>query len=152
MMKAYSLDFREKIIDAHLMEGVSVRKVAQRFGVATSFVEKLLKQLRETGDILPKPHGGGPQPKLNEEQLQLVRALVEADNDATLEELCDQLAAETSITISRSSMGRMMQKLKLTRKKKRCTPPRRKVHECDRKPSPTSIDGSPGGLRPWCSS
>jgi transposase len=26
-MKAYSLDFREKIMDAHVMEGVSVRKV-----------------------------------------------------------------------------------------------------------------------------
>lgn len=116
-MKAYSLDFREKIIDAHFVEGVSVRKVAKRFGVAKSFVEKLLKQLRETGDILPKPHGGGPQPKLNREQLQLVRALVEADNEATLEELCDQLAAETSITISRSTMGRMVQTLELTRKK-----------------------------------
>jgi transposase len=117
-MKAYSLDFREKIIDAHFMEQVSVRKLAKRFRVATSFVEKLLKRLRETGDILPKPHGGGPQPKLNGEQLQLVRALVEADNDATLEELCDQLAAETSITISRSTMGRIVQTLELTRKKK----------------------------------
>jgi len=87
-MQAYSLDFREKIIDVHFMEGVSVRKVAKRFGVAKSFVETLLKQLRETGDILPKPHGGGPQPKLNGEQLQLVRTLVEADNDATLEADC----------------------------------------------------------------
>ncbi len=34
------------------MERVSVRKLAKRFGVATSFVEKLLKRLRETGDIL----------------------------------------------------------------------------------------------------
>jgi hypothetical protein len=28
MMKAYSLDFREKIIDAHFMERVSLRKLA----------------------------------------------------------------------------------------------------------------------------
>jgi transposase len=132
VMKAYSLDFREKIIDAHFMERVSVRKLAKRFGVATSFVEKLLKRLRETGDILPRPHGGGPQPKLNAEQLQLVKALVEADNDATLEELCDQLAAETSITISRSTMGRIVQTLGFTRKKKHCTPPRRRVHGCDK--------------------
>jgi transposase len=54
-MKAYSLDSREKIID---MERVSVRNLAKRFGVATSFVEKLLKGLRETDDILPKPHRG----------------------------------------------------------------------------------------------
>jgi hypothetical protein len=38
----------------YFTERMSVRKVAKRFGVATSFVEKLLKQLRETGDILPR--------------------------------------------------------------------------------------------------
>jgi transposase len=117
-MKAYSLDLREKIIDAHIMEGVSVRKVAKRFRVATSFVETLLKRLRETGDILPKPHGGGPQPKLKAEQIALVATLVEADNDATLAELCDQLAAATSIRVSRSTMGRVVNALGFTRKKK----------------------------------
>ncbi|MGG6242917.1 IS630 family transposase [Nodosilinea sp. AN01ver1] len=117
-MKAYSLDFREKIIDVYFTEHVSVRKLAQRFGVSKSFVETLLKRLRETGDILPKPHGGGVQPKLNAEQLKLVKALVDADNDATLDELRGRLAAETSILMSRSSMGRIVQKLELTRKKK----------------------------------
>jgi transposase len=132
VMKAYSLDFREKIIDVYFIERVSVRKLAKRFGVATSFVDKLLKGLRETGDILPKPHGGGPQPKLKTEQLQGLKALVEADNDATLTELCDQLTAATSIRISRSTMGRMIQKLGFTRKKKRCTPRKRKVHGCNK--------------------
>ncbi len=131
-MKAYSLDFREKIIDVYFTEHVSVRKLAKRFGVSKSFVETLLKRLRETGDILPKPHGGGPQPKLNAEQLKLVKALVDADNDATLDELRDRLAAETSILMSRSSMGRIVQKLELTRKKKRCTRPRLRAHGCDK--------------------
>lgn len=116
-MKAYSLDFREKIIHIYFTERMSVRKVAKRFGVATSFVEKLLKQLRETGDILPKPHAGGPKPKLNEAQLNLVKALVEADNDATLDQLRQRLADETSISISRATMGRVLQQLGLTRKK-----------------------------------
>lgn len=138
-MKAYSLDFREKIIDVYFTEHVSVRKLAQRFGVSKSFVETLLKRLRETGDILPKPHGGGPQPKLNAEQLTLVKALVDADNDATLAELRDRLAAETSILMSRSSMGRIVQKLELTRKKKRCTQPRPRAHGCDK---PESSIGS----------
>ena len=131
-MKAYSLDFREKIIDVYFTEQLSVRKLAKRFGVSKSFIETLLKRLRETGDILPKPHGGGPQPKLNAEQLKLVKALVDADNDATLDELRERLAAETSILISRSSMGRITQKLELTRKKKRCTPPRQRVHGCNK--------------------
>ena len=131
-MKAYSLDFREKIIDIYFTERMSIRKLARRFGVAKSFIENLLKRLRETGDILPKPHGGGPQPKLNAEHLKLVKALVEADNDATLDELREHLDAETSIAISRSTMGRMVQKLNLTRKKKRCTQPRQRVYACSK--------------------
>lgn len=117
-MKAYSLDFRKKITDTYSKEELSQRKLAKRFGVALSFVEKLLKQQRETGDLAPKPHGGGRTPKLNAAQLALVTALVEADNDATLEELCEQLQQRTTITLSRSTMGRILQQLKLTRKKK----------------------------------
>ena len=30
-----------------------------RFRVALSFVQKIIKQWRETGDVSPKPHGGG---------------------------------------------------------------------------------------------
>ena len=117
-MKAYSLDFRKKIVDTYFKEPISQRKLAKRFGVALSFVEKLLKQLRETGDLAPKPYGGGPKPKLNATHLALVTTLVEADNDATLEELCQQLKEKTTITISRSTMGRVLQQLNLSRKKK----------------------------------
>lgn len=117
-MKAYSLDFRQKIIDTFFKEKPSQRQLAKRFRVALSFVEKMLKQQRETGDLAPKPHGGGPKPKLNAAQLSLVRALVEADNDATLEELCGQLKEQTTITISRSTMSRILQQMGLTRKKK----------------------------------
>lgn len=117
-MKAYSLDFRKKIADTYLAGFISQRKLAKRFRVSLSFVEKLLKQLRQTGDIAPKPHGGGHPPKLNPQQLSLLKALVEADNDATLAELCDQFQQQTRIPMSRSTMGRVLQKLNLTRKKK----------------------------------
>ncbi len=117
-MKAYSLDFRKKIVDTYFKEPISQRKLAKRFDVALSFVEKLLKQLRETGDLAPKTHGGGAKPKLNATHLALVTTLIEADNDATLEELCQQLKEKTTITISRSTMGRVLQQLNLTRKKK----------------------------------
>ncbi|MBI1243196.1 helix-turn-helix domain-containing protein, partial [Chrysosporum ovalisporum Ak1311] len=43
-MKAYSLDFRQKILDTYLESGISQRQLAKRFCVSLSFVEKLLKQ------------------------------------------------------------------------------------------------------------
>lgn len=125
-MKAYSLDFRKKIVGTYFTESISQRELARRFWVSLSFVEKLLKQLRETGNLAPKPHGGGHPPKLNAQQLALVEALVEANNDATLAELCEQFQRQTRLSISRSTMGRVLQKLNLTRKKKRYTPANRR--------------------------
>ena len=120
-MKPYSLDFRRKIVETYVNEPISQRKLANRFRISLSFVEKLLKQLRETGDFAPKPHGGGQTPKLNEQQLEFLSALVESHNDATLAELCELLEQETQVSISSSTMWRVLKQLNQTRKKKRCT-------------------------------
>ena len=50
-MRPYSVDFRQKIIDVWKKEKISIRGLAQRFDVAKSFIQKLLKQHKETGDI-----------------------------------------------------------------------------------------------------
>ena len=68
MAKAYSLDLRQKIVDAYDRGGISQRRLAKQFGVATSFVEKLLKQRRETGSIAPKAREEQTPPKLNDLQ------------------------------------------------------------------------------------
>lgn len=116
-MKAYSLDFRQKIMEVHHEGKTSQRQLAKRFKVAVSFVEKLIKQEKETGSIVPKGHGGGTKPKLTPEQKEVVAKLVTANNDSTLAELCDQLEAHVGVRVSRSTMGRVTQKLKLTVKK-----------------------------------
>ena len=53
-MKAYSIDFRQKIIDTYHAEPISQKAIAKRFSVALSFVQKLLKQYRKTKNITPK--------------------------------------------------------------------------------------------------
>ncbi len=50
-MRAYSLDLRQKIVDVYQNESISPRQLAQRFDVAKSFVIKLLKQHRATGEL-----------------------------------------------------------------------------------------------------
>ena len=47
----------------------------------------------------------------------VVTQLVEQDNDATLKELVTQLQEKIGVLVSRATMGRVVQKLKLTRKK-----------------------------------
>ena len=116
-MKAYSLDLRQKIIDVYEQEENSQRQLAQRFNVALSFVVKLLKQYRATGEISPKPFNGGVKLKLSLENLLTLADLIENNNDATLDELCHMLQEKIGVDISRVTMGRMTQRLKLTVKK-----------------------------------
>ena len=104
-------------MEVHHAGGTSQRQLARRFKVSLSFIEKLIKQKKETGCIAPKGHGGGAQPKLTPHQKQVVADLVAANNDATLEELRDQLQAEIGIRVSRSTMSRFTQELMLTFKK-----------------------------------
>ena len=120
-MKPYSCDLRQKVINAHNQKEGSQRQLAKRFSVSLSFVQSLLRRYRSSGTVEPLAHGGGQIPKLNNEQLALVGLLVESNNDATLVELCDRLEQQTQVKISRSSMGRITQKLNLTRKKKHYT-------------------------------
>jgi transposase-like protein len=52
-MKAYSLDFREKIVSAYKAGNTSIRKIAERFMVTIRTVHRLIKQKEETGDLTP---------------------------------------------------------------------------------------------------
>ena len=117
-MKAYSVDFRQKILDVYHSEPISQRALANRFCVALSFVQKLIKQRRQKQDIAPQTHRCGAKLKLNSEQLLILTEIIEANNDATLEELRYLLYQKIGITISRATMGRMTQYLKMTFKKK----------------------------------
>ncbi len=116
-MKPHSIEFRQKILEVREKEGTSIRKLADRFCVTKSFIQKLIKQYKETGDIHPYPQGGSPEPKLNQEQLIDLVEIIEANNDATLEELCDLLEERVQVRVSRATMGRITQKLNYSVKK-----------------------------------
>lgn len=128
-MRPYSLDLRQKIIDVYENEVISQRGLAKRFGVAKSFIQKLLKQYRETGSLEPKQRLQQTPTKLNDEQLVVLQQLVAEHNDATLEELQKYLEAKTSVRVSRSTVDRMLKKLNITVKKRPSTPRRRKLNE-----------------------
>ncbi|GAL91675.1 MAG: hypothetical protein RLZZ339_3488 [Cyanobacteriota bacterium] len=124
-MRPYSVDFRQKIIDVWEKEKISIRELAKRFNVAKSFIQKLLKQYRETGDIRPRPQGGSPPTKLNSEQLIILVEIIEANRDATLQELSNLLYEKTQIKVSRATLGRITKKLNQSFPKKFHRSPRK---------------------------
>jgi len=48
-MRAYSVDLRQKVIDAHNQQQGSQRQLAKRFRVSLTFIESLLKRYRTDG-------------------------------------------------------------------------------------------------------
>ncbi len=132
-MKAYSVDLRQKIIDVYNEGNLSQRQLAKQFHVAKSFVQKLLKQYRETGNIAPLKRKKQTPTKLNLTQLKVLEELVKNNNDATLEELRDQFIATTGIIISRSTVDRMLHRFNLTFKKKHCIQPKKGVKKSNSK-------------------
>ncbi|AFY36557.1 transposase-like protein [[Leptolyngbya] sp. PCC 7376] len=115
--KAYSLDLRQKIVDAYERGGVSQSSLARQFGVAKSFVQKLLDQKRLTGSIAPKKRSQQTPPKLNEEHQTILRQLLTKKNDATLAELCDEMEKRTGLRVANSTMHRTLRRMGYSLKK-----------------------------------
>ena len=81
-------------------------------------MQKLLKQYRQTETLAPQTYRAGGQIKLLPEQLIILAQLIETNNNATLEEVCHLLHQKIGVTISRTTIGRMTQRLNMTFKKK----------------------------------
>ena len=128
-MKAYSLDLRQKIIDTYFEGEISQRQLAKRFRVALSFVEKLLKQYRETGSIAPKVRIQQTPTKLNQEQLNVLSSILADKNDANKDELRMLLKQQTGVLIGRSTLDRMLRLLNLKLKKKHYTQTKKRLKE-----------------------
>ena len=116
-MKSYSIDLRQKVIDAYEAKEDSQRRLAKRFKIWYSSVQRWLKQYYVGEGIAPKPHGGGQSAKLSASQLEPVKAIIEGNNDATLFELCERVDEKLQVTVSRSTMGRITQQLGFSQKK-----------------------------------
>jgi transposase len=100
---------------------LSRRAAAERFRVSESCAIKLLQRWQRTGSVAPAPMGGSKGFALEPHEA-LVRELITAQPDMTLDELRARLAA-ASVTVGRTSIHRFLKALGLTLKKRRSTPP-----------------------------
>lgn len=116
-MRPYSTDLRLRVVQAYENREGSMRQLAARFRLSLSCVRDLLTRYRLTGDVTPKPHGGGSPAKLDATGLALVRTALEQQPDATLQELGNSLRATVQVTVSPATMSRGLAKLGLSRKK-----------------------------------
>jgi transposase len=122
MPRAYSVDLRERVLAACARGEGSRAAVAQRFSVGAATVYNWLRQAREEDRRAPKPHAGGPAPRLDAQGLAVLQELVARQNDATLAEHAERLAARTGVRVSLPTLCQVLRRLKLRRKKRRSGP------------------------------
>ena len=121
-MQSYSTDLRHKLLRAYEQGRGSQRALAALFGVSVSFVEKLLRRHRRTGEVTPKPHAGGQKRRLDTAAETVIQDAVRATPDITLDDLCTRVADTQGLRVSVPTMCRTLQRLGLPRKKSRSTP------------------------------
>jgi putative transposase len=120
MAAPLSLDIRKRIVAA-VEGGASRRSAAARFAVSESATIKLIQRWEQTSTLEPGQMGGH-RPFALAEHDALVRELVAAYPDQTLDELWGRLV-ERGVVVGRTSVHRYLSAIGLTHKKRRSTPP-----------------------------
>jgi transposase len=123
MPKAYSIDLRQRVVDAYEKLNLSYEAIAVQFSVGAASVDRWVSQFRRTGSVEPLPRGGGAPPKVDEAGLNILCELMERDRDATRGELARAYLEATGVSLSVATVGRRLWQLGYTRKKSRSTPP-----------------------------
>lgn len=135
MSKPYSMDLRERVVEAVEREGLSRRQAAERFGVGHSTAINWVARLHETGSLEPDQIGGYKPKKIaGAHRDWLLRRCREAD--FTLRGLAAELA-ERGLKVDYRSVWEFVHAEKLSHKKRRRSPPN--------KPVPTSRAGAGNG-------
>jgi transposase len=119
-MESYSKEFRRDVLAA-CDAGTGTREVATQFRVSESWVRRIKQQRRETGQVAPKTTRN--RRPTWEAWTDWLREAVAATPDAYLRELQARLKVEHGIDASENLIGVACRALKLTRKKKRSSPP-----------------------------
>jgi len=117
-MQAYSLDLRRRVVNAYEQGGGSIAEIAEMFSVGQTFVKKMIRQWRLTGDLMPRPHAGGRAASLTAKQLRLLQSKVRQQPDVSLAELQSHMTEQAAVTVSHATLSRALSKLDLPRKKR----------------------------------
>jgi transposase len=115
-MRAYSLDLREKIVDAVLGRGMSKEEAARTFGVGISSVKRYATKAQR-GEPLEPGKAPGKRPKMDERLRKLLEEDLKERPLVTLRERCEYVEAISGVSVSRSTMCRAIARIGSTRKK-----------------------------------
>ena len=110
MVRAYSLDLRERVVAA-VDAGMTHPQAAARFGVALRTVERYLARRRASGRLAATAQRHGPEPTVRRQLHAWLPARLRAAADATLAEHVTAFVAAGGERVSLASMSRAIASL-----------------------------------------
>ena len=114
MAKAYSYDLRQKVMQAIELDGMKKSEASQVFNISRNTINLWFQRKAETGDVQVKP-GPTTSPKQKITDWEKFRAFAKEHEDKTQVEMAELWDGD----ISSRTISRALQKLGLTRKKRR---------------------------------
>jgi transposase len=118
MSRPYEDDLRCKVLEAHDRGAGTLPELAQVFGVSLPWVWKISAARKRTGQSERVPHAPGRKRKVDEAAELEVLIWFEEQPDLTIDEVRARLADRLQIPVARSAVGRLLNRLKLHRKKR----------------------------------
>jgi len=134
MVRALSMDLRERVLAAVMEEGMSARGAAARFGISESSAIKWVKRHRQTGTVAPGQIGGH-KPRLLVGELR-DWLLERAKTDFTLRGLVAELAGR-GVKVDYVQVWRFAHAEGLSFKKKRSS---RRAAEAEGGPAARAVE------------
>lgn len=123
MRGAYSLDLRERAVAAYKAGGHTYESIAQLFRVGVATVNRWLSRDRRFGSVERAPRGGGQPRAVDAEGDRFLLELVASEPDLTLAEISERYERKRGVVLATTSVWRALDRLGVTRKKKRSSRP-----------------------------
>ena len=137
-MMPYSNDLRYRAISAYERGEGSMPEIAARYEISEGTFRDWWRRYRKTGSYLPLPHSGGSKPNLTDADRDHILQTALEHNDATLENLRDDLYARREVCVGTSTVSKVLQDCEITRKKRRGTRPSAKRRSGKPSATPTN--------------
>ena len=115
-MADLSVDLRRRIVDAYVSHRTQTYEAtAEMFGVGYATVSRLLRRMRETGDVLSKPRGGNNPRRVD---LDWLENHARENPDARLLDRAAAWKKHSDHSVSISSISRGLRAIGWTQKKR----------------------------------
>ena len=114
----FPVELRERVVHAVLESGRAYAEVAGEFGVSEPSFKRWVGKHRRGESLEPKVYKRGRKPILDDSDLRVLRDMVEADPNISVETLTRDLRRATRKAFKTSTLVRALRRLGFTKRRR----------------------------------